>query len=100
MDSIRIKGNKIFDPTKIETITQVFDDDTSAPDGKIFIKSVNPTTYQFLTAKNLADMYHISADTPAVFMLDGRVIIDTSKFEIDMSSYSSGVYLFFLQSNL
>ena len=85
LDSVRLKANKIFDPAKIETITQVFDNDTSAPGGKIFIKSKSLTEYQFFTAKQLADKYHITADSPAIFMLDERVIRDTSQFEIDSS---------------
>ena len=85
LDSVRLKANKIFDPAKVETITQVFDNDTSAPGGKIFIKSKNLTKYQFFTAKQLADKYHITADSPAIFMLDERVIRDTSQFEIDSS---------------
>ena len=50
-----------------------------------FIKSKNLAEYHFFTAKQLADKYHITADSPAIFMLDGRVITDTSQFEIDSS---------------
>jgi hypothetical protein len=85
LDSIRLTTNKIFDLTKLASVNETNDGDTSAPGGKIFLTSKEPKGYNFLTAKDLADKYHITVDSPAIFMFDGRTITDTSKFEIDAS---------------
>lgn len=85
LDSVRVTTLGIFDPNKIDNINVVREKDPTAPNGKIFITSKNPESFNFLSAHDIAKANNIPAKTISIFMLDNEVIKDTATFKIDSS---------------
>ena len=87
LDSVLLTVNSIFDPNKIASIYVVKDyyDSTKQIQGKIFITSKDPKSFNFLTISDLATTYKKDTNTPTIFMLDNEFLKDTTTFKIDSS---------------
>ena len=47
------------------------------------MKSKDPSGFRLLTPKEIFSIYHVTPDSPAILMVNDRVIRDTGDFQID-----------------
>lgn len=86
IDSVRIGKNQLFfDPNKIAEINVVKENDTTAHNyGKIYIKSKNPKSFNFISLPDIEKTYTNSISTPTLFMVDNEFLKDDiSTYKID-----------------
>ncbi len=76
-----------FDKSKIKTIVNVqsvFDSSTNSS-GKIYITSINPEDYNFLSFTDLKRKYIGTNKKPVLFLLNGNFIKNPTQINIDSS---------------
>ncbi|GAB2825099.1 hypothetical protein GCM10027043_28110 [Ferruginibacter profundus] len=85
LDSIRLDKITLFNPDKIESVNEINDGDTTAPGGKIYMKSKNPNDYKFLSIQDIAQLNNIEKNAPVILILDDHIVNDNSSIMIDSS---------------
>lgn len=87
LDSVRIGKNQLFfDPDKIAEINvvKVNGAETHTCYGKIYIKSKDPKSFNFISIPDIEKTYGDSISTPTLFMIDNEFLRDgISTYKID-----------------
>ena len=90
LDSIQININRFFfSPDKINNVSVVKGDldPVTKTKGKVYINSKDPKDFNFISFDELKSKYTSSNNSPIIFILDDKFLLEKSKFYKIDSSY-------------